>query len=61
MITLLWRVGLINLMIVLDEVRIPLVRLASEKSVEAIEAQPERPALARCAHVELVDRRKDRL
>ena len=42
-------VGLVDELVVVDEVRIPLVGLAAEEAVEAIEALLQRPLLARCA------------
>jgi hypothetical protein len=43
-VALLWRVGLVDRVVVVHEIRIPLVRLAPEKAVEALEAAPEGPA-----------------
>ena len=45
---------LLDRMVVLDEVRIPLVRLAAEEAVEALEAAAERPAPLPGGHVRLL-------
>src|SRR5262245_57263018 len=43
-------------MVVLDQLRIPLVGLAPDETVEAVVAQSEGPFLARRRHVERIDR-----
>src|SRR5262249_23891316 len=44
-------------MIVIDEVWIPLVGLATEESVESLEATPERPVALACRQVLFLERR----
>jgi hypothetical protein len=50
-------VWLVDVVVVLGQVRIPLVRLAADEPVEAVVAQPERPVLLRRTHRPGVDRR----
>jgi len=54
-ISLLRLVGLIDEMVVFDEVWIPIVGLTTVEAIEAIVALPERPILLGGAHRELVD------
>jgi hypothetical protein len=55
-VALLRHVGLVDVVVVLDEVGIPVVRLAPDEAVEAVEASGERPVALRRAHGPLVDR-----
>ena len=48
----------LDLMVVVDEIRIPLARVTTEKTVEALEAAPERPAVIRTRSRLLVARRQ---
>ena len=53
-VALLGRRRRLDRMVVVDEVRIPLVRLAAEEAVVALEAAPERPLALRRREVHLV-------
>ena len=53
-VALLGRLRLRHRMVVVDEVRIPLVRLAAEEAVVALEPAPERPLALRRGEVHLV-------
>ena len=44
-ISLLGRPGWLNLVVVVDEVGVPLTRVAAQEAVEALEATPERPTV----------------
>jgi hypothetical protein len=55
-VALLRHVGLVDVVVVLDEVGIPVVRLAPDEAVEAVEATGERPIALRRPHGPLVDR-----
>ena len=55
-IALLRRVRLLDAVVVDREIGIPLVRLAAEEAVEAIEALMQRPALLRRARMQIIDR-----
>src|SRR6186997_36258 len=54
-ITLFGQCGLSNGAVVFGECGVPLVRLTPNKSVEPVEAQPQRPVLPRRCHVERKD------
>ena len=53
-IALLRALGLLDRMVVVDDVRVPLVRFGAQEAVEALEAATERPVLLRRSHVHLV-------
>ena len=53
-VALLRRTGLVDRVVVVDQVRIPLVGLRAEETVEAVEAAPERPAASGRGEVHLV-------
>ena len=55
-VALLGQVRLVDVVVVLDQVGIPLVGLAADEAVEAVEAARERPVALRGAHRPLVDR-----
>jgi hypothetical protein len=57
-IALFRRFRRLDLMIVVDEVGIILMRVAAEKSVIALEAPPERPAVIRAGRADLFGRRQ---
>jgi hypothetical protein len=48
----------LDLMVVVDEIGIPLARVAAEEAVEALEASAERPAVVRARGGLLVARRQ---
>jgi hypothetical protein len=50
--------GLLDRLVVLDEQRVPLVRLSAQEAVEALEAATERPLLPRAGGVVVVVRRE---
>ena len=56
-VAVLGQVGLVDVVVVLGEVRIPVVGLAADEAVEAVVALPERPLLLRRALRPGVDRR----
>ena len=56
-VAVLGPVRLLDVVVVLGQVRIPLVGLAADEPVEAVVAQPERPVLLGRAHRPGVDRR----
>jgi hypothetical protein len=56
-VAVLGPVRLLDVAVVLGEVRVPLVGLAADEPVEAVVAQPEGPVLLRRAHRPRVDRR----
>jgi hypothetical protein len=47
-------VRLVDELVVVDEIRIPLIGLAAEEAVEAIEALLQRPLRARCARGDIL-------
>lgn len=47
MVAVLARPRLIHLVVVVDEIGVPLTRVAAEEPVEALEAASERPAVTR--------------
>ena len=57
-VALLGRPRRLDRVVVVDEVRVPLARVAAEEAVEALEAAPERPAVVRAGRRLLVARRQ---
>ena len=57
-VALLGRAGRVDLAVVLHQVGVPLVRLAAEEPVEALEPAPERPAALVRGEVALLTRRE---
>ena len=58
MVTLLGRARRLHLVVVVDQVRIPLAGVTAEEAVEALEAAPERPPVERARAGFLVARRQ---
>ncbi len=55
-VALLGRPGRLDRVVVVDELRVPLARVAAQEAVEALEAAPQRPAVVRAGR-RLVDAR----